>query len=229
MAAIGHRGRAQWTFEWGRIDTRFDNAIGDCHRWARLLHKAISRADRIPINRNKQIDKIFNKMLLRTLAGSIVSTEAAENTQQLQIERVPIYDIRYTQETISPTFTSSGTKLKAVIDKINRGELNASDFKKLKVIRLQLSNQGTLCSPEAIYFTLDNRTLYALKNSRLSDDLVDVIVVDREQLQQNVYKITSQNDGFHITISSQAKKDLDPPEGTLLAKVKKGILSLKCD
>lgn len=142
-----------------------------------------------------------------------------------RVEIVPIHSIRYTQETISSTFTSTGTNIKTVSDKINRKELSAEDFKRLKVIKATPSPKT---SGEPVYYSLDNRTLYALKNSRLANESIAVTIADPNTLKQNVYKLTSQNDGFSIRITSTGEKNLEPPEWSLLARIKQQILSMKC-
>jgi hypothetical protein len=74
-----------------------------------------------------------------------------------------IYEIGFTQSSISPKFTN-GQHLDAVIDKLERGTLDAEDFPPLQIFTITDPWDGAV----KIY-SLSNRRLYVFKKARVID------------------------------------------------------------
>jgi hypothetical protein len=82
---------------------------------------------------------------------------------------------------------------------------------------------------EAVYFTLDNRRLYALKNSRYADADIEVKMATKEEVLDEYWKITSQNDGHFVTLTASPDKGLYPPEGSILHLLRTKIDSARAN
>ena len=133
-----------------------------------------------------------------------------------EVLNISVSDILYTQESISPQFTN-GKHVNAVINDLNEGTTLVTDFPRIRVQPLAHGDG------QVYYHSFDNRRSYVFKNSKFADSTIEVETITQEERINEIWKVTSQSDGWNVTLTNSPDKTLRPPQNSFLGDFREAV------